>query len=108
MEDAGARVAIIPSGTHPAREAATQLGVKTIEADLASSNSHLHVTLSSNGVELTSMVDAHAPTDSDIALFLHTSGTTSRPKGVPLRHLNLMKSVENIRTHTRLRPMTHP
>ena len=104
MEDAGARVAIIPSGTHPAREAATQLGVKTIEADLTSSNSHLHVTLSSNGVELTSMVDAHAPTDSDIALFLHTSGTTSRPKGVPLRHLNLMKSVENIKNTYALTP----
>ena len=104
MEDAGARVAILPSGAHPAREAAAQLGIKTIEADLASSNGHLHITLSSNGVELTSMVDAHAPADSDIALFLHTSGTTSRPKGVPLRHLNLMKSVENIKNTYALTP----
>ena len=104
MEDAGARVAILPSGAHPAREAAAQLGIKTIETDLTSSNSHLHVTLSSNGVELTSMVDAHAPVDSDIALFLHTSGTTSRPKGVPLRHLNLMRSVENIKNTYALTP----
>ncbi len=104
MEDAGARVAILPSGTHPAREAATQLGIKTIEADLTTSNGHLHITLSSSGVELTSMVDAHAPADSDIALFLHTSGTTSRPKGVPLRHLNLMKSVENIKNTYALTP----
>jgi acyl-CoA synthetase (AMP-forming)/AMP-acid ligase II len=29
-------------------------------------------------------------------MFLHTSGTTSRPKGVPLRHGNLMASLENI------------
>ena len=104
MEDAGARVVILPSGAHPVREAAAQLGIKTIEADLASSSGHLRVTLSSNGVELTSMVDAHAPADSDIALFLHTSGTTSRPKGVPLRHLNLMKSVENIKNTYALTP----
>ena len=34
--------------------------------------------------------------EDDIALFLHTSGTTSRPKGVPLTHGNLMASLENI------------
>ncbi|WOL02721.1 hypothetical protein Cni_G11440 [Canna indica] len=39
---------------------------------------------------------------SDIALFLHTSGTTSRPKGVPLTQLNLTASVKNIRSVYRL------
>eukprot|EP01018_Ginkgo_biloba_P033349 Gb_20191 [translate_table: standard] len=33
----------------------------------------------------------------DIALFLHTSGTTSRPKGVPLTQLNLAASTEHIK-----------
>lgn len=32
----------------------------------------------------------------DIALILHTSGTTSRPKQVPLTHLNLCTSAQNI------------
>jgi acyl-CoA synthetase (AMP-forming)/AMP-acid ligase II len=32
----------------------------------------------------------------DIALLLHTSGTTSRPKQVPLRHRNLMASARGI------------
>lgn len=32
---------------------------------------------------------ADAPRPDDVALFLHTSGTTSRPKGVPLTHGNL-------------------
>ena len=32
----------------------------------------------------------------DIALVLHTSGTTSKPKMVPLSHLNLCTSAKNI------------
>ncbi|XP_002509782.2 probable CoA ligase CCL9 [Ricinus communis] len=39
---------------------------------------------------------------SDVALFLHTSGTTSRPKGVPLTQLNLASSVLNIKSVYRL------
>jgi acyl-CoA synthetase (AMP-forming)/AMP-acid ligase II len=34
--------------------------------------------------------------DDEVALVLHTSGTTSRPKRVPLRHRNLAASVKNI------------
>ena len=37
-----------------------------------------------------------APKPEDIALVLHTSGTTSRPKRVPLTHANLAKSVQNV------------
>jgi acyl-CoA synthetase (AMP-forming)/AMP-acid ligase II len=53
---------------------------------------------------------ASAPTGSgmaepdDIALVLHTSGTTSRPKIVPLRHRNICASAKNIRTTLRLTP----
>ena len=104
FEDTEVRVAILPNGPHPAREAAARLGIKTIDANLESSNGRLRVALSSNGIELTSSVDAQSPSESDIALFLHTSGTTSRPKGVPLRHLNLMKSVDNIKNTYALTP----
>ncbi|KAK7270856.1 hypothetical protein RJT34_26338 [Clitoria ternatea] len=38
----------------------------------------------------------------DVALFLHTSGTTSRPKGVPLTQHNLVSSVRNIASVYRL------
>jgi acyl-CoA synthetase (AMP-forming)/AMP-acid ligase II len=34
--------------------------------------------------------------EEDIALYLHTSGTTSAPKGVPLSHRNLIASIVNI------------
>src|SRR5262249_58657095 len=36
-------------------------------------------------------------TPDDIALVLHTSGTTSRPKIVPLAHRNVCASAANIR-----------
>jgi acyl-CoA synthetase (AMP-forming)/AMP-acid ligase II len=38
----------------------------------------------------------------DVAVVLHTSGTTSRPKQVPLRQRNLMASARNIAAHYRL------
>jgi acyl-CoA synthetase (AMP-forming)/AMP-acid ligase II len=40
----------------------------------------------------------------DIALVLHTSGTTSRPKIVPLTHRNICASAANIRTTLKLTP----
>jgi oxalate---CoA ligase len=40
----------------------------------------------------------------DVALVLHTSGTTSRPKQVPLRQRNLMASTRTIGAHYRLGP----
>ena len=36
------------------------------------------------------------PTDDNVALVLHTSGTTSRPKIVPLRQRHLVRSARNI------------
>lgn len=44
----------------------------------------------------TSTYPSASPTGDNIALFLHTSGTTSRPKGVPLTHTNLITSISNI------------
>jgi acyl-CoA synthetase (AMP-forming)/AMP-acid ligase II len=36
------------------------------------------------------------PSEDDTAMILHTSGTTSRPKRVPIRHRNLIASAQNI------------
>ncbi|PVU93475.1 hypothetical protein BB559_003251 [Furculomyces boomerangus] len=41
---------------------------------------------------------------SDIALVLHTSGTTGRPKAVPLTHANIAKSMRNIAKSYELTP----
>lgn len=44
------------------------------------------------------------PEKEDVALFLHTSGTTSRPKGVPLNQGNLAASLANIAATYELSP----
>ena len=101
MEDAEAQLAILPQGEHAAREAAQQLGVPTIEASLDDGG---RTVLSRGGDVLTARRDAPAPSPDDVALFLHTSGTTSRPKGVPLTHGNLAASIKNIGDTYRLTP----
>ena len=40
----------------------------------------------------------------DIALVLHTSGTTGRPKAVPLTHRNLTRTMKNIKDTYKLTP----
>ncbi|MDZ7603838.1 MAG: acyl--CoA ligase [Hoeflea sp.] len=47
---------------------------------------------------------ASDPCPDDIALILHTSGTTSRPKIVPLLQSNVAASAQNIKTTLALRP----
>ena len=93
IEDADSQLAILPEGDHSGREAAEQLGIPTLDASLDSSGK---VQLSRNGAELTERRDVLGPSPDDVALFLHTSGTTSRPKGVPLTHANLLASLNNI------------
>ena len=93
MEDAGAQLAILPEGDHPGRTAAHRLGIPTLNSSL---NGDSEVTLSRAGSPLTARTDVTGPDADDVALFLHTSGTTSRPKGVPLTHANLVASLDNI------------
>lgn len=90
MEDAGVRAVILPPGEHAARTAAAQLNIPCWEAHLDGRGC---VSLACPASGTTA---ASAPEPEDIALFLHTSGTTSRPKGVPLTHRNLMTSIRNI------------
>ena len=43
------------------------------------------------------------PSPTNVALILHTSGTTSRPKIVPILHSNIVSSAENIKKSLRLK-----
>lgn len=93
MKDAGAVMAILPPEEHPARGAAQSLNLPILEASVTGQGS---VELRQNGAPLTGSESPPMPDPEDTALFLHTSGTTSRPKGVPLTHANLTSSLKNI------------
>ncbi|KAK7279946.1 hypothetical protein RJT34_25007 [Clitoria ternatea] len=89
-------------GNEPAQAAASKLGIPHATAWLPEADD-VELSLSlSQGESVTDSVPELTNDSSDVALFLHTSGTTSRPKGVPLTQHNLASSVENIKSVYRL------
>jgi acyl-CoA synthetase (AMP-forming)/AMP-acid ligase II len=100
LEDAGARVVIALPTEHAAWKAARELNLPLWVADRDAAG---RVRLQGDGVQAGGPLP-DAPRPDDVALFLHTSGTTSRPKGVPLTHANLMANVRNIAGHYALGP----
>jgi acyl-CoA synthetase (AMP-forming)/AMP-acid ligase II len=89
-DDTQAKALIVAPGTQEEARAAMTPGMLLIEAE-ANEDGTLALTPSR----------PHDPTPSfatpdDVAMILHTSGTTSRPKRVPIRHRNLATSATNI------------
>ncbi|NNJ10367.1 AMP-binding protein [Chloroflexales bacterium ZM16-3] len=89
-EDTRAKALIILPGTLDAARAAMLPGMQLIEAAVTAEGS-------------LAFDIAHWPFDmrraaqpDDVAMILHTSGTTSRPKRVPIRQRNLATSITNI------------
>ena len=101
LEDAAAKAVLVPPGDHPAREAARQLEIAIWECGL---DDRGQVFVRRQTGQAAPNPDQSPPAAGDVALFLHTSGTTSRPKGVPLTHGNLMASVANIAATYQLTP----
>jgi len=94
LEDLNARAIIVEAGYDgPARKAAERFNLIVLE--LSAQEPAGMFTLSSSDGEAAADV---RPQEDDIALILHTSGTTSRPKIVPLLQSNVAASAENIRT----------
>jgi acyl-CoA synthetase (AMP-forming)/AMP-acid ligase II len=99
LEDIAARAIIVPAEAHPICEVARALG---LPAWSAARGAHGQVRLEGEGLAAPARAVPEPPRPDDTALFLHTSGTTSRPKGVPLTHGNLLASIRNIAGHYRL------
>ena len=98
LEDIGAKVLLcLPGGAPGARKAAESRGlpVYSLETD---DQGHVRIAGAPAGKT------AALPTEDDVALVLHTSGTTSRPKKVPILHRNLTASTKNIGEHYKLTP----
>jgi acyl-CoA synthetase (AMP-forming)/AMP-acid ligase II len=99
IEDLSPTVVIVPAGeADAARQAAS--GVPLLDLELGSDAPRL----SRQGGQLTPRAEFERCNPDDIALLLHTSGTTSRPKQVPLLHRNLMASARAIAAHYELGP----
>jgi acyl-CoA synthetase (AMP-forming)/AMP-acid ligase II len=105
LSDLRARALILEAGSEsPARDVAAKLGMKLIELqptpELGAGAFALALTQGTPGGE----VARGCAVPDDIGLILHTSGTTSRPKIVPLSQRNLCNSARNIARTLRLVP----
>jgi acyl-CoA synthetase (AMP-forming)/AMP-acid ligase II len=107
LGDLQARALIVAQGSDsPAIEVAARLGIAVITLeplpDIGAGQFALHAPASLAGQRPSERPGPAQP--QDIALILHTSGTTSRPKIVPLSHRNVCASARNISSTLRLTP----
>ncbi|MBI4310918.1 MAG: AMP-binding protein [Chloroflexi bacterium] len=92
LEDTRAKVLITPKdGAEAAVQALPPGAIHVVAGMDAEGEVRLETAAHRNGWSSDGFAEAE-----DVALVLHTSGTTSRPKRVPLRHRNVMASVGNI------------
>ena len=100
LADLGAKVLVVEQGSDTPAVAAARAGnirILDLCIDPASPAGTFSLKSRDTAAEVESVNDGLAERD-DIALVLHTSGTTSRPKIVPLSHANVCASAANIQT----------
>ncbi|UTP38623.1 acyl--CoA ligase [Phenylobacterium sp. LH3H17] len=95
MEDAGVRALVVGAmGNAAAEAAAERLGLPILRFAMASEDGKLDARI--NATPVGPARQPRLAGSLDLALLLHTSGTTSRPKLVPLSHAKLQASAQNI------------
>ena len=106
LEDLGAKALVVEEGSESeAIEAARALGTTVLRLHVPDGAPAGEFELVSEEGEAPETARATGPSEpDDVALVLHTSGTTSRPKIVPLLNRNICASAKNIRTTLRLTP----
>lgn len=103
ISDLNAKALIILEGMEsPSRAVANECGIPTIELVVDSDKPAGEFSLKAGKASDHHAVEHRAAAADDIALVLHTSGTTARPKIVPLSHRNVTASAVNIRETLRL------
>lgn len=98
LDDLRATAIISVEGANPALRAATPAGVLPVSLR----GEGLSIDFDVDGSKGSAVPADRRPVGDDVALVLHTSGTTSRPKIVPLRQRNLAASAGNIVAHLQL------
>jgi acyl-CoA synthetase (AMP-forming)/AMP-acid ligase II len=95
LDDLRPRALLVPQGELEAARRGAAPGVTVVDVIVAPGRPP---SLSASGRAVAAATRV-SPSPDDVALLLHTSGTTSRPKQVPLRHRNLMASARAIARH---------
>lgn len=102
MSDSESKILLTSKeGNEPAQAAASKLKIPHVNASLSEADSDVSLSSSASHLEFDADAESFSKLindPNDVSLFLHTSGTTSRPKGVPLTQLNLASSVNNIKS----------
>lgn len=93
LEDLSAKALILAAGVEtPARKAAARLSIPVLDITVADGAAAGLFDLPAPGADIAARYNG----SNDTALVLHTSGTTSRPKIVPLTSRNVCASAYNI------------
>ncbi|HVH65457.1 MAG TPA: acyl--CoA ligase [Candidatus Acidoferrum sp.] len=106
LEDTGARFLLVPPSDGAAVRSAFSSNGTLVEGAI-DSDGRLQMTdrtMAAPSLRSHAMGEEQAASQDSIALVLHTSGTTSRPKRVPLRHRHLLASVRNVVSSYQLTP----
>ncbi|WP_371687488.1 acyl--CoA ligase [Thalassococcus sp. S3] len=100
LDDLNAKSIVLPAEYEgPALDAAQKLGLTVLRLAVQGDAPAGQFTLTAEGGAAgAGKVDTAPPATDDVALILHTSGTTSRPKIVPLTHRNVAASAGHIAT----------
>lgn len=98
LEDLNPKALIVKEDSNsPVIEVAKKREIKIFNLLVNNKDSSGKFSLTSNKGKISSGINQNENIiPEDIALILHTSGTTSKPKIVPLTHLNLCTSAKNI------------
>jgi acyl-CoA synthetase (AMP-forming)/AMP-acid ligase II/acyl carrier protein len=102
LSDLGIQGLVTHDASHPSAHAARRLGIRV----------HLARPLTEDGAGVFELDSLRPSSDRftirreprETALLLHTSGTTARPKIVPLTHANLLASARNVAASLQLAP----
>ena len=105
IQDLKSKLVLVPRGfvekNDPSVQAAREYGAAVAEVWWDGKHVHLELKIKNSGLSKQQVQQAQPD---DVGLVVHTSGTTGRPKAVPLMHKNLLRTMSNIINTYKLTP----